>query len=134
MVSSGSNLLQRRGSNQSKKSSSLKLNTSANSSQHSLNKSHSPNKFKSRKETMVATLEAQEHLGSVSDDNEVLQATVSFLPVPDAFDNYLADHCAVEAAESLYVGVLEQTIGESLDGQHFYSESRSPYELQEVER
>ena len=83
---------------------------------------------------MVATLEAQEHLGSVSDDNEVLQATVSFLPVPDAFDNYLADHCAVEAAESLYAGVLEQTIGESLDGQHFYSESRSPYELQEVER
>ena len=83
---------------------------------------------------MVATIEAQEHLGSVSDENEMLQATVSFLPVPDAFDNYLSDHCAVEAAESLYVGALEQTIGENLDGQNFYSESTSPYELQEVER
>ena len=83
---------------------------------------------------MVATLEAQEHLGSVSDENEVLQATVSFLPLPDAFDNYLADHCAVEAAESVYAGAIEQAIGVSLDAPDLYSESMSPYELQEVER
>ena len=83
---------------------------------------------------MVATLEAQEHLGSVSDENEVLQATVSFLPLPDAFDNYLADHYAVEAAESSYAGAIEQAIGVSLDAPDLYSESMSPYELQEVER
>ena len=134
MVSSGSNILNRRGSNQSKQSSSQKLNTSANSSLQSLNKSHSPNKCKSRKEIMTATLEAQEYLGSVSDENEVLQATVSFLPLPDAFDNYLADHYAVEAAESSYAGAIEQAIGVSLDAPDLYSESMSPYELQEVER
>ena len=132
MVSSGSNILHRRGSNQSKRSSVQKLNASANSSQQSLNKSHSPSKGKSRKETMIATIEARENHGSISDENEMLQATVSFLPVLDAFDNYLADHCAVEAAESLYAGAIEQSVGESIDGQDYYSESS--YELHEVER
>ena len=133
MVSSGSNILQRRGSNHGKRSGH-KLYP-ASTSQQSLSKTPSPNKGNHCRKEVVLSIDVQEHHSSISDENEMLQATVSYCDVPDAYDNYLADHSAATEAESLYAGAIEQVVaGKSVNTQQLYSEHLSPHELHEIER
>ena len=131
IVSSGGNILQRRGSNQGKRQGS-KL-TSSSSSRPLLQKSQSQGKYSPRKEHSVS-IEVQEHHSSISDENEILQATVLYSNLPDALDNYLTGHYAATEAESLYAGVNEQTLGESIDGHDLYPENLSSYDLHNVGR
>ena len=133
MVSSGSNILQRRGSNHGKRSGH-KLYPSF-TSQQSLSKPPSPNKCNTGRKEAGLSIDVQEHHSSISDENEMLQATVSYCDVPDAYENYLADHCAATEAESLYAGVIEQVVAAETGAvQQLYSENLSPYELDEIER
>ena len=134
MVSSGGNILQRRGSNHGKRSGH-KLYPSSSTTHYSLSKTPSPSKGNNSRKEAVLSVEVQEHHSSISDENDMLQVTVSYGDVPDAYDNYLADHCAATEAESLYAGAIEKIVaGGTANAQPLYSENLSSHELYEIER
>jgi hypothetical protein len=133
MVASGSNILQRSGSNHGKRSGHKLYPPST--SQQSLSKTQSLNKGNTSRKEAVLSIEVQEHHSSISAENEMLQATVSYCDVPDAYDNYLADHSAATEAESLYAGAIEKIVaGKTGNAQDLHSENLSPHELNEIER
>ena len=75
-----------------------------------------------------------EHHGSSTDEKEMLQATVSYCDVPDAYENFLADYYASAETESLYASTIDQAIAFGAEEAEFHSETMSPLAPDNVDR